>query len=319
VFFRTGFLNHNLIVGYVAAAGFVAVWNPAGDTRWPRHTRAVLGGAAGGLAVLLDYTGAVMLIGLMLYGALRSRSERPSSGLVSFSAWFGAGALGPLLLLWFYQWTSFGDPFQPAQRWMPEVAWAESGYRGFSFPMPDLLAATLFDYRYGLFVSCPLALLALAAPWVDRGRLLPRRETLFVLALFVAFTVFCAGINYGRLQFNTGIRYMTAMLPFLFVAAAVVLVRLPWAVRYGISVGSLALSWSLAMHRDVERGFGVPGAVMHTVIGGFELPALTTISRMGGTFGEIVERGVSPLPLFALTAAALYGVWRIPTGRLRGV
>jgi hypothetical protein len=238
---------------------------------------------------------------------------------VSFSASFAAGAIGPLALLWLYQWASFGDPFQPPQRWMPDVMWADQGYRGLSLPASDLLLATLVDYRYGLFVSCPLVLLALAAPWVDRGRLLPARETIFVLGLFAAFWIFCGSVNYGRLQFNTGIRYMTAMLPLLFLPSAVVLLRLPRSATYGIAVVSVVVSWCLAMHRDVERGLGVLGAVIHVFVGGFELPALTTISRMQPTFGEFVERGVSPLPIFILVGAVLYGVWRSPlTPGVRG-
>jgi hypothetical protein len=312
VFFRTGFLNHNLIVGYVSAAGFVALWNPGGLLRASDRVRWCLAGAAGGLAVLLDYSGVVMLAGLFLYGVARYWKERTREPF-AFVTRFVAGAAGPVALLWFYQWSSFGNPFLPAQRWMPPVAWSDAGYSGFSLPMPDLLAATLFDYRYGLFVSCPLVLLALAAPWVDRGRLLPRRETYFMLALFAAFWLFCGCVNYGRLQFNSGIRYMTSMLPFLFLLAAVVLVRLPKRVVYAVAVTSVTLSWCLAMHRDVERGFGVLDPIIRVFLGGFELPVLTTMSRMGGAFGEFTAGGVSPLPLFLLLTAILRGVW-MPSG-----
>jgi hypothetical protein len=50
--------------------------------------------------------------------------------------------------------------------------------------------------------------------------------------------------------------------------------------------------------------------VLHVFIGGFELPLLTTVSRMKDSFGEVLARGVSPLPIFTLTAVVLYGVWR---------
>jgi len=312
VFFRTGFLNHNLLVGYAAAAGFVALWNP-GRPDAPHATgRFALAGLAGGTAVLLDYTGIVMLAGLFGYGLARLSFDGRTRDWRRFITRFAAGAAGPLALLWFYQWASFGDPFAPAQRWMPAVAWADSGYRGLSFPMPDLLLATLFDYRYGLFTSAPLVLLAFAAPWVDRGRLLPRREIWFMLALFAAFWLFCGSVNYGRLQYNTGIRYMTSMMPFLFVLSAVVLVRLPRGVTCTLVVVSVTLSWCLAMHRDVERGLGVLDPVLHVFIGGFELPVLTTLSRVRDGVSEFVARGVSPLPLFALAASLLYGVWRYP-------
>jgi len=43
--------------------------------------------------------------------------------------------------------------------------------------------------------------------------------------------------------------------------------------------------------------------------GGFQLPALTTFSRLENQFGDLFSNGVSPLPLFVLTAAVLYFVW----------
>jgi len=173
------------------------------------------------------------------------------------------------------------------------------------------------DYRYGLIASCPLVLLGLAQPWAARDRL-PRREAWFMLGLFLAFWLFCGCVNYGRLQYNSGIRYMTSMLPFLFLLSAVVLVRLPRGVVYAIAVASLTISWCLAMHRDVERGFGVLDPMLHVFIGGFELPILTTVSRLGGAAGEFVARGTSPLPLFVLTGAILVGVWVRPRTRTLG-
>jgi hypothetical protein len=311
VFFRTGFLNHNLIVGYLAAAGFLVLWDPGPSLHRRPSVRALVGGVLGGASVLLDYSGVVMLAGLGLYAAWRSHAEDGWSAAAATTAWFTLGASVPLAVLAGYQWASFGNPWLPAQRWMPDVAWAGTGYRGFSMPAPDLLISNLVDYRYGLFVSCPLALLALTQPWLARNAV-PRREAWFILMLFVAFWLFCGGINYGRLQFNTGIRYMTSMLPFLFLLTAVVLVRLPWWIVYAIAIASVTLSWSLAMHRDVERGLGMLDPLVHVFIGGFELPVLTTISRLGKVGGEFVSRGVSPLPLFVLTGAILWGVWSRP-------
>ena len=311
VFFRTGFLNQNVVLGYVAAAGVLALWKLTRDSS-RRGPIAAVAGAAGGAAILLDYSGMVILAGLAAFCLYRAYQRDATAGTIRMGASFAAGAIVPLALLWFYQWASFGHPFLPAQRWMPDVAWATTGYRGVEWPMPDLLLATLFDYRFGLFVSCPLMLLALAAPWVDRGRLLPRDVMWFVIGLFIAFWLFCGSVNYGRLQFNTGIRYMSSMVPLLFLLATVVLVRLPRHVMHAIVIGSIAISWPLAMHRDVERGFGVLDPILHVFVGGFELPMLTTASRMSGAFGEVVARGVSPLPLFVLVGAVLCAVWWPP-------
>ncbi|HET9531650.1 MAG TPA: dolichyl-phosphate beta-glucosyltransferase, partial [Blastocatellia bacterium] len=212
------------------------------------------------------------------------------------------------------QWKSFGHPFYPGQHWMPPVQWIELGYQGYGFPQFELLMSLAFDYRYGLFVSSPLMLLALLAPLFNRGarRLLPGLELATLLAFFVGMWVFFSGSNYTRLQFNTGIRYLTPILPFLFIPAAIVLMRLPRFVIYFVAIISITESWCLAMHRDVERGLGVLDPILQIFFGGFKLPALTTLSNMGGQYGEFFSNGTSPLPFFFLAAAILYAIWARP-------
>jgi len=191
------------------------------------------------------------------------------------------------------------------------VEWIERGYRGYGLPQLELLIMLAFDYRFGLFISCPLMLLALLTPFIDRGknRRLPWFELTVILSLFVALCLFFSGSNYTRLQFNTGIRYLTPILPFLFVPAAITLLRLPRFVIYFIGIISITESWCLAMYRDVERGLGLLEPILHVFTGGFQLPALTTFSRLENQFGDLFSNGVSPLPLFLLTAAVLYFIW----------
>jgi hypothetical protein len=75
VFFRTGFLNHNMMLGHLTFLGFLVMWNPANDVRWPRYSRYFAGGLAGGSAVLLDYSGVVLLALLFCYGIAKAWSE----------------------------------------------------------------------------------------------------------------------------------------------------------------------------------------------------------------------------------------------------
>jgi hypothetical protein len=311
VFFRTGYLNQNMMLGHFAFIGFVTMWNPGGSDRWSTSTRFFLGGVAGGTAMLFDYSGAVLLLGLFVYGlAKRLRVAAPADAF-RHACWYVLGTLAPVFLLWFYQWQSFGHPFYPGQHWMPPVEWIELGYQGYGWPQLELFLALAFDYRFGLFVSSPLMLLAVLYPFVGYkdSRLLPNLELAFILSLFLAFWLFFSGSNYTRLQFNTGIRYMAPMLPFLFLPAAVMLMRLPRVAIYFIAVFSVTESWCLAMVRDVERGLGVLDPILRVFIGGFQLPALNTLSRLSSEFGEFLQHGVSPLPLFAIAAVILYGVW----------
>jgi hypothetical protein len=311
VFFRTGFLNHNMILGHLSFMGFLAMWNPAQAKLWGEGRRYFLGGLAGGTALLLDYSGVVLLAALFCYGVAKAWEGNRIQDVIRRSGMYDLGAAGPILLLWFYQWQSFGNPFLPGQNWMPPVEWIDVGYQGFSLPQPELLRLLLVDYHYGLFATCPLMLIALLAPWWNRGpkRVLPAREFALLMLVPVGLWLFCGGISYVRLQYNNGLRYLSPLLPYLFVAAAVVLVRLPRRFAYLLSVLAVIQAWSMAMYRDVERGFGVLDPILHVFIGGFQLPALTVISRMSGQYGDYASLGVSPLPVFAVAAALLCIIW----------
>ena len=78
-----------------------------------------------------------------------------------------------------------------------------------------------------------------------------------------------------------------------------------------IAVLSLSTSWALAMYRQVIGPLGMIDPIVRFFTQGFTLPVFTTLSQTGGQYGEYFVRGLSPLPLFALTAAVLYGLWTL--------
>jgi hypothetical protein len=311
VFFRAGYLNHNMMLGHIAFLGLLALWNPEQKSFLTGRTGAVLGGVCGGLCLLLDYSGVVMLLGLFVYCVAKAWNRDGGTGAWRNAVSYAAGSLGPIALLWFYQWASFGNPIYPGQHWMPPVEWIDVGYQGFGLPQWELLRSLAIDYRYGLFTTCPIMLLALAAWWANRSgkRAIPSMELATMLALSCGLWLFCGGISYTRLQFNTGIRYLAPLFPFMWVPTAIVLMRFGWRLRYFLATAAIAQAWCLAMYRDVERGFGVLEPVIRVFTGGFQLPVLTVLSRLEGSVGDYFAHGVSPLPLFVLTAAVIYGIW----------
>ncbi len=312
VFFRTGYLNHNLMLGHIAFIGFMAMWNPGESFRWSTKTRYFLGGFAGGTALLFDYSGVVFLLGLFIYAIAKMLTTIKFTDAFRYGCWYVLGTIGPVFLLWFYQWKSFGHPFYPGQHWMPPVEWITLGYQGYSLPKLELLLSLAFDYRYGFFASSPLMLLAILSPFFNRGanRTIQNLELIFLLCLFATLLIFFSGVNYTRLQFNTGIRYMTPIFPFMFVLVGIVLVRLPRLIIYIVAVLSFIESWCLAMYRDVESGLGLLNPILSVLRGGLELPIHTVISRMGDTYGSFLPKIASPLPLFVLTAIILYCMWK---------
>lgn len=312
VFFRTGFFNHNLMLGHIAFAGMAVVWHPWGHPRLSERARAILCGVAGGAALLFDYSGGVLLAGLGGYVLLKRWQEGGRRAAVPGILWYVAGAIPPILLLWFYQYEAFGNPFLPGQAWMPPVEWIDRGYQGYQFPpVPDLLRMLLVDHRFGLFVAGPIFLLAFAYPFMDRGpaRAIPVLEALVLLGTPFVMWLFFGGNNYTRLQFNTGIRYLTPIFPFLFVPAALVLVRLRPLIAYAWVLLAMVVSWPLAMYREVEKPLGILDPIVRTFAAGFALPALSTLRETSGQYGDFFANGVSPLPLFVGAAAIIYGLW----------
>jgi hypothetical protein len=309
VFYRAAYLNHNMLIGHVAFLSFLTLWSPGNCFGWSRGTRLFMAGIAAGYCVVLDYSGVVLLGCLFLYAVFHRSEDSFSQPLIPKALTFGSGVAISVGLLLLYQWQSFGNPIFPAQRWMPRVAGSELGYNGMSFPLPDQLWANLLDYRYGLFVSCPILLLALGVLFVRRAwPSVGSRETLLFAAVPVGMWLFAGSVAYSRLQFNTGVRYMTAALPFLFALVVPVILRLPYRLAWWLGVLSVAQTWAMAMYRDVELGLGVLEPVTKTLTNGFTLPLLTLISRMGGQAVGIAG-SASAIPLFLLTAALLYGLW----------
>jgi len=326
VFFRTGFLNHNLMLAHISLIGFALLWNhwdwPAGS---PRRLF-FLGGFSGGLAVLLDYSGLIILAALWIYGISKYSRNRQQTDAFRLTLTYAAGTLGPLLLLWFYQWRCFGNPFLPPQHWMPPVEYSDQGYQGIALPQWSLTAALAFDYRFGLFTSCPLFLLTAFAPFVNRrSKLLPRPELTLCLAITAAFLVFFSSVQYTRWQFNTGVRYMAPAFPFLFLLVVVVLQCLVQKWVRVISLASVMFAWCMAMARDVsggkveltdpDSGLGVLDPILTVFTGGPRLPAVTTLSRMGA-YRDLIGPNLTFL-VFALAAAILFFVWKPhkPTAR----
>jgi hypothetical protein len=319
-FLRAGFLNHNMMLATVGLSGFAVLWDRWNWQRVSLPGRFLLAGVCGGVALLLDYSGVILLAGLWLYGVwtfgLRAAFARSTWRL---HARYALGALGPVLLLWFYQWRSFGHPFLPPQHWMPPEAYFELGYLGFAAPNLEIMRLLAIDYRFGLFVTCPLFVLALLAPIANRSGTvrLPWRELAACLTFAAAFFVFFSGVHHTRWQFNTGIRYLAPAFPFLFMACAVVLLRLPNFAAWMLGVLSVGYAWMMAMSRDVsggkvdltdpDLGRGVLDPVLTVLTQGPQLPVLTTLSRMEA-YGPLSV--LRPWHVYILLAIAITLVWK---------
>jgi hypothetical protein len=310
VFLRASYLNQNLAIAVFSIVAFLLLWNPAGTIRLRDVWRHAIAGLLGGLSLLSDYSGGLSLLLLGAYLVWRDWQEGSARSALLAGMRYSLGALGPVLALFWYQWASFGHPLYPPQHWMAPVEWIEIGYQGVGAPNAELLGLLLFDLRYGLLPSAPLFALAVALPFVARRRgwRIPTREVLFSLVISLAYLLFFSSVQYTRLQWVTGIRYLLPIVPFLFLVAAIVLVRIPRLIAYTFVGVSLVISWCLTMTRSQQ---GVVDAVLRTVFEGPQLPALRTFSRMSTQYAPWLRGDVSPLPVFAVAAAVLCAIWLV--------
>jgi hypothetical protein len=308
VFYRTGHLNHNLLVGHFTFFAFALLWRPWDAPSYQRRPRYLLAGLLCGWTVVLDFSGIISVFALSIYCLVRRNSlvQSAKSRFDLLHFFVGIGLSSAVLVG--YQWSCFGNPFLPAQHYMPPAEFTEQGYRGFDWPQLDLLWKTAFGMRYGLFTSAPLLILSLYIPgWLrNSARIVSGLETRFIALLCLSFFVFCSANKYGRMQFNCGVRHIVPVTPFLFLIIAGVLIKMPtfWAIALG-TVGTYWL-WCLAMYRDVEQRFGVFESLIHITSEGFELPWLTTLNRMG----HLAKQPTLSL-IFLACGIAILAIWAV--------
>jgi hypothetical protein len=311
VFYRTAQLNQNLLLAHFALFAFVLLWRPGSKAATDKRPFYFLAGLCAGWTVVLDYSGLVALLALSGYAVARwlgtDKNERSIAELGKFA--LGVSLCGAFLMA--YQWSSFGNPILPAQSYMPPANFSDAGYRGFSLPSLDLLFDTAFSLRFGLFTSAPILLLAFYVPaWIrDQSAIFERREIIFIVTFVSLFFVFCSANQFGRMQFNTGVRHIVPAAPFVFLLAANVILRMPVIVASILGALGTYWMWCLVMYRDVEQGLGIPDAIKNITLGGFQFPWLSTLERMG------YVQHASPLPLILVSAALIWILWNVKSNR----
>ncbi|MBT8336554.1 MAG: hypothetical protein KJO11_08115, partial [Gemmatimonadetes bacterium] len=109
-----------------------------------------------------------------------------------------------------------------------------------------------------------------------------------------------------------GIRYILPAVPFLFLATAVVLRRIPRVVTAIVVTGSVAFTWAQSMARIQEQETSLLAPVRRVVLEGLQLPALETFERMAGQYAPSLQgSGVSAIPALLATAVTIALIWLI--------
>lgn len=318
VFYRVAQLNHNLLQAIFAWFAFLLLWRPwnrafDGISRNQTIAFFFFSGLLAGWTLVLDYSGLIIILAIGGYAFFRNRQFSQGTRTYSNLLGFATGMLicGGLLIL--YQWLAFGNPFLPAQHYMPATTYSGMGYQGMDWPHLDLIWENTLGIRYGLFLSSPILILSLYLPgWLpEKKRLIGSLETWFVVFLTLAFLLFTAANQFSRMQFNSGVRHMVPVTPFLFLLAGTVLIRLrPWLAGL-IGIFTTIWSWFLVMARDVEQEWGIIGALLSIFRSGIRLPWLERLESMG-----YISIGLNlPVLLIAVSVIALVWIGTLPTKR----
>lgn len=301
VLFRTGYLNHNLLVADAGLVAFLLLWDPAGKPLAP--ARAAAAGLLAGFSFLCDYSGAVVIAVTFFYTWMRSAGQPVSERWRSLAA-FSAGVVPAVAALAIYQAWAFGAPARPPQSYMAPTAPTSRGYRGFDWPSPALLWANFFNPRFGLFATCPLLILAFGAPFITRVRYrVPRRETWILLTYFALFVLFCSANQYSWLQTSTGFRYLVPVVPALALLAVQVGQALPRPMRWLLSGAALVQSVVIAAAHQSDLLLAANALTRNR----FELPWMIRLRATG-----LPVNWLWPVVIFLVLAIAVGLIWRNP-------
>jgi hypothetical protein len=318
VFFRTGVLNHNMMLMYTTFVAFHLLWVRPGEQAPASLRNRAIAGFLCGLGFALDYSGLIPLVvvfGYLIGARLRTASFATA---VTESIPFIVASVPAVLFLLYSQWAMYGNPFMPGQYWMPDLSRSEvygqfrnpystEGFRGFAWPSLSLLLLNLFSPSYGMYTYGPLLMVGLvpAMMYSRDALILPRAERWFAVALFVALLTFCASNQYSRIQFNSGFRYLVPLVPTIFLAASDHLARLSRRMLVALAVPAILNSWVISMVREP-----VPESWRRVLTEGIQYPWLTVL-RLTAPEGAAVASPLVPLAIAAVVSVIVFLVWRV--------
>jgi len=229
------FMSHQT-TAVLLFGSFYALWRCARG-EW-RERGYVAAGAFAGATVAAEYTGAMAVLGLVLYAALTVlwRQEPMRARLLRLGRAAGLATVGALPFvvgLMLYHQAAFGHPLESGYKNLADAAyqpWHLGGFLGIRYPDPRAFFLSYFSPLRGFFMLAPFLLLALP------GLVLLRRQgstsaefrALFWLSAVVlaGYSYFTSSFSYESWGWTTGPRHLTGLVPFLLLPVGLLLERL---------------------------------------------------------------------------------------------
>jgi hypothetical protein len=229
------FMSHQT-TAVLLFAGFYALWRLSRG-EW-REQGYVVAGACAGATVAAEYTGALGVLGLILYAVLTTLgTEAPwNERLRKLARGAGLAMLGALpfiVALGLYHQATFGHPLETGYKHLNDAAyqpWHLGGFLGIRTPDPRAFTLSFFSPLRGLFTLSPFLLLALPGLVLlkRQGQTSREAKALFWMTAvtLAGYTYFTSSFTYDSWGWTTGPRHLTGLVPFLLLPAGLVLDRL---------------------------------------------------------------------------------------------
>ncbi len=297
------FMSHTTCA-VLAFACFYSLWRlQRGE--WPEPAYAAAGAFAG-LAVASEYTVALSILPLAVYGFVTAKRR------LRAVAWSLAGIALPAAFLAWYHWRAFGSPFETGYKHLNDVAyqgWHTPGFLGITVPDPQALGLSFFSPLRGLFTLSPVLMLALPGIVLAWRKRIARAEIALAAASFLLYTYFTSSFSYASWGWTTGPRHMTSLVPFLMLPAGVCVAaaRRRWALSgAAASLGALSIvNTGLATNLNYIPD-SVSNAVHHLVL---PLVARGDLANNLLAFVGVPGPASGAVALVALAGAAGGALW----------
>lgn len=195
-----------------------------------------LTGTLCGLSIVVNYSALLTAACLSFYGLWTAKNR------LSFILFGVVGSALPLLLLLWYHFVCFGNPFATANTYQFGMFQADNAmlFGMLALPTLDIAYQLLFSSYRGLFFTSPVLLFALLGIvfTIYSGR--QRREAIFIASVFVVQLLMNSAFNGWHAGWSFGPRYLIPLLPFLCLMLAPMFHQLP-RLTIGLAVLSIAL------------------------------------------------------------------------------
>lgn len=331
--YATVFFGHAPAAVLVTVA-WVLLLRPGVAERPPHRLHALLGGAAAGFAVTVEYP-TVLLAGV-IFGALIVRRTP-----LSILGWAAAGTIVGLLPALSYHQLAFGAPWLTGYAFKAHTEFQAihaRGVLGVSLPSLEALWGVLFSVRRGLFYFSPILMLAPLGLW----RMARRRGFRDVAPLSFAITVyvlFAAGFVDWEAGWCTAARHLVPIVPLLAIPALNALVNFDsgwsWKVLAAglIAISGVNAALSISLTPFFPPQFDVPlaqlvlpsladGAGLHNIMSAaIGVPAIAvviailvvTVAALGWASSRVLQmprRWVAAVFAVTIGAQLLWLGWR---------